>query len=419
MTYFFGGGEEEPEQGERPRARAVAARRADLRPQARDERARGAPTRSSTRGARTSFRFGIINFANADMVGHTGVIPAAVAAIETVDACLGDVVEAVQATRRRAAHHRRPRQRRRDARGRRLARTPRTRSTRCPSSSPSRASTLRDGGVLADVAPTILEMLGIEQPAEMTGRSLLEVVPYELAAAAVAVLAGGVLQSATGFGFSMLTSPLLLALIGPEQAVTASSILGFLLSGVLLAGEGRRPDVATRDAVGPRRRAASPAWSLGAIAVSTFSVQALSLVMAVGVAAGLVVRVRARRSPQREVGRWSAPLAGLASGALSTSTGISGPPLIFHLLARGLPPARMRDTLAAIFLSLGAIGLIPLAITGSLDVPDGMPLLLACALVGQVAGRRLFARMSSGVYEPVVLGVLLVASTVALVSAFV
>ena len=48
-----------------------------------------------------------------------------------------------------------------------------------------------------------------------------------------------------------------------------------------------------------------------------------------------------------------------------------------------------------------------------------MPLLLGCALVGQIAGRGLFARMSSGVYEPVVLGVLLVASTVALVSAFV
>jgi len=55
------------------------------------------------------------------------------------------------------------------------------------------------------------------------------------------VLAGGVLQSATGFGFSMLTSPLLLALLGPQQAVTVSSLLGFLLSAVLLAGEGRRP----------------------------------------------------------------------------------------------------------------------------------------------------------------------------------
>ena len=47
------------------------------------------------------FRFGIINFANADMVGHTGVIPAAVEAIETVDRCLGEVVGAVT---RPAAH---------------------------------------------------------------------------------------------------------------------------------------------------------------------------------------------------------------------------------------------------------------------------------------------------------------------------
>ena len=121
MTYFFGGGEEEPERGRAARARALAARRADLRPQAGDERARGRRRRSCSAWRRSDFRFGIINFANADMVGHTGVIPAAVKAVETVDACLGEVVEAVQALGRRAAHHRRPRQRRRDARGRRLA----------------------------------------------------------------------------------------------------------------------------------------------------------------------------------------------------------------------------------------------------------------------------------------------------------
>ena len=56
-------------------------------------------------------RFAIINFANADMVGHTGVIPAAVAAVETVDECLGAVVDAVHAERRRLHRHRRPRQR--------------------------------------------------------------------------------------------------------------------------------------------------------------------------------------------------------------------------------------------------------------------------------------------------------------------
>jgi uncharacterized membrane protein YfcA len=131
------------------------------------------------------------------------------------------------------------------------------------------------------------------------------------------------------------------------------------------------------------------------------------------------VRLRARRARIGPVPTWSAPLAGLASGTLSTSTGVSGPPLIFHLLARGLPPARMRDTLAAIFASLGAIGLVPLALTGSLDVPSGMLVLLAAALVGQVLGRRVFRWMAPSAYEPVVLAVLAAAAAIALVSAFV
>jgi uncharacterized membrane protein YfcA len=233
------------------------------------------------------------------------------------------------------------------------------------------------------------------------------------------VLAGGVLQSSTGFGFSMLTSPLLLALIGPEQAVTASSILGFLLSGVLLVGEGRRPDIAGRD-VALLVGSSLPGLALGALVLTVFSVQALAVMVAVGVLGGLFVRLRARRMEGgRPVPRWSAPVAGVLSGTLSTSTGVSGPPLIFYLLARGLQPARMRDTLAAIFCSLGAIGLAALAIAGSMDVPAGMPLLVVAAIIGQVAGRRVFARMGPASYEPVVLGVLMVAAAIALVSAFV
>ena len=86
VTYFFNGGEEEPYDGRGARAGRLAARRADLRREARDERARPRPTRSSRAGASDEPGFGIINFANPDMVGHTGVIPAAVKAIETVDA---------------------------------------------------------------------------------------------------------------------------------------------------------------------------------------------------------------------------------------------------------------------------------------------------------------------------------------------
>jgi uncharacterized membrane protein YfcA len=131
------------------------------------------------------------------------------------------------------------------------------------------------------------------------------------------------------------------------------------------------------------------------------------------------VRLRARGAGPRAAPAWSAPAAGLTSGLAGTATGISGPPLIFHLLARGLEPSHMRDTLAAIFTSLGALGLVALAVAGSLDVPGGMPLLVVAALIGQVAGRGVFARMSRDAYEPVVLAVLVVAAAIALVSAFV
>ena len=97
--------------------RALAARRPELRPEAGDVGARGGrPLRG---GGRRRLRFAIVNFANPDMVGHTGVIPAAVTAVETVDECLGRVVAATERGRRRLPRHGRPRQRGAAARGRR------------------------------------------------------------------------------------------------------------------------------------------------------------------------------------------------------------------------------------------------------------------------------------------------------------
>ena len=171
VTYFFGGGEEAPEAGERrelvPSPRDVATY--DLRPQMSARDAADAFVRAWREDAP---RFGIINFANPDMVGHTGVIPAAVTAIETADACLGDVVAAVResggvllitADHGNADHML-------NADG-----SPNTAHSLnpvpCIVTDEERA--LRDGGILADVAPTILELLGIEQPAAMTGVSLL------------------------------------------------------------------------------------------------------------------------------------------------------------------------------------------------------------------------------------------------------
>jgi 2,3-bisphosphoglycerate-independent phosphoglycerate mutase len=171
VTYFFGGGEEDPEEGERrelvPSPRDVATY--DEKPQMSAREAADAFVRA---WGEDEPRFGIINFANPDMVGHTGVIEAAVKAIETVDGCLGDVVRAVQAT------------------GGALVITAdhgNADNMLEPDGSPNTAHSLnpvplivtvegvglRDEGVLADVAPTVLELLGVEQPEQMTGRSLL------------------------------------------------------------------------------------------------------------------------------------------------------------------------------------------------------------------------------------------------------
>ncbi|MCW3001279.1 MAG: 2,3-bisphosphoglycerate-independent phosphoglycerate mutase [Conexibacter sp.] len=170
VTYFFGGGEEEPEPGERR----------ELVPSPRDVPTYDKKPQMSAREAADAFiaawredepTFGIINFANADMVGHTGVIGAAVEAVQTVDACLGDVVAAVQATGGAlfiTADHGNADEMLEDDGSPDTAHS----LNPVPVIVTVEDLTLRDGGVLADVAPTILALLGIEQPAAMTGRSL-------------------------------------------------------------------------------------------------------------------------------------------------------------------------------------------------------------------------------------------------------
>ena len=173
VTYFFNGGEEAPEPGERrelvPSPRDVPTY--DHKPQMSAPEAAAAFASAWRADVPT---FGIINFANADMVGHTGVIEAAVEAVETVDGCLAEVVAAVHesggvcvvtADHGNADHMLEP-----DG-------SPNTAHSMnpVPLIVTSRARRVRaEEGILADVAPTVLELIGIPQPPAMTGHSLLE-----------------------------------------------------------------------------------------------------------------------------------------------------------------------------------------------------------------------------------------------------
>jgi 2,3-bisphosphoglycerate-independent phosphoglycerate mutase len=187
VTYFFNGGVETaqareqrelapsprdvPTYDHKPEMSAAAATDAFVRGWRGQETGGGASASAGGGG----FEFGIINFANADMVGHTGVIPAAVRAVETVDTCLGRVVSVV-----------------RESGGVCVITADHGNSDNMlePDGSPNTAHSLnpvplivvgaedvvslREGGILADVAPTVLGLLGIAQPEAMTGRSLIE-----------------------------------------------------------------------------------------------------------------------------------------------------------------------------------------------------------------------------------------------------
>jgi 2,3-bisphosphoglycerate-independent phosphoglycerate mutase len=118
----------------------------------------------------------ILNYANGDMVGHTGKLDAAIKAVEVVDECVGRVIDAVLAKGGAAivtADHGNCEQMIDPATG-----GPHTSHTTYDVDlivvdDRYKGAKLREGGRLADIAPTLLELGGIEQPAEMTGESLL------------------------------------------------------------------------------------------------------------------------------------------------------------------------------------------------------------------------------------------------------
>jgi 2,3-bisphosphoglycerate-independent phosphoglycerate mutase len=171
VTYFFNGGLEDPYPGEeRILVPSPKVATYDLQP---EMSAPEVTDRLVEAIASRRFDAIVCNYANGDMVGHTGVFEAAVRAVETLDTCIGRAVAAMLATGGEVLitadhgncetmldreHHQ-----------------PHTAHTTnvVPLVYVGRPATLADGGALRDVAPTLLAMMGLPQPTEMTGRSLI------------------------------------------------------------------------------------------------------------------------------------------------------------------------------------------------------------------------------------------------------
>ena len=173
VTFFFNGGIEDPNEGEdRILVKSPKVATYDLKPEMSAYEVCDKLVEAIKSG---KYDVIIINFANPDMVGHTGVQDAAVKAVEVVDECIGKTVDAIKEVNGQmfiCADHGNAEQ---------LLDYETGESFTAHTTNPvpfllvnyDENYTLREGGCLADIAPTLIEMMGMEQPEEMTGKSLL------------------------------------------------------------------------------------------------------------------------------------------------------------------------------------------------------------------------------------------------------
>jgi 2,3-bisphosphoglycerate-independent phosphoglycerate mutase len=170
VTYFFNGGVEKPWPGEErilvPSPRDVPSY--DYKPAMSAEELADRFCEEVGNG----YGFALVNFANPDMVGHTGVIPAVVEAVETTDRCVGRVVEKVTSLGGVClitADHGNAEQLLEDDGSPHTAHT----TNRVPLIATTEGE-LRDGGELSDLAPTVLHLLGLQESTAMSGKDLLK-----------------------------------------------------------------------------------------------------------------------------------------------------------------------------------------------------------------------------------------------------
>ncbi|MGH8573625.1 MAG: TSUP family transporter, partial [Gammaproteobacteria bacterium] len=227
---------------------------------------------------------------------------------------------------------------------------------------------------------------------------------------------GASVASATGFGFALILSPAMFAVLEPNEAVTTLLVLGLMLNLLMLFGSGGQPGAIRWRAVSPILAAALPGLGAGVVLLASMSKPVLQIAVGVAVIGAAVAQVRSAIGTghqKREPALASACAVGLASGALTTSTTVSGPPIVLWLQALRISPEEFRASLAACFLGLTVAGGAVLAAGGmlSLDAAVVLPL-LGLTVLGQLVGERVFRGLDADQLRFAVL-VLVIAAGVA------
>lgn len=222
-------------------------------------------------------------------------------------------------------------------------------------------------------------------------------------------LAAACVQSTTGLGFALVLSPVVFALLPPAGAVVMVTALGLVLNLLVLVGERRRPRVAWREVL-PILVAVAPGAVAGVILLRGLPKPSLQVGVGI-VLLGAVPLGRVRRGSAGSNSVAARLAVGVTTGVLTTSAGVSGPPIALWLSGTGLAPGEVRDSLSATFLAIGVIACLALApILGRAHLdPALLGATVLCVTAGHAVGRRAFSRVEHGRFDAVLRAVVVCA----------
>lgn len=238
--------------------------------------------------------------------------------------------------------------------------------------------------------------------------------------AALAALAGASIQAATGFGFALVLSPALFAVLDPTEAVATLLALGLVLNVFVLIEDGGHADWRR---IAPMLLAALPGLVAGLLLLQALSKEVLQISVGLAVIGAAALQISARRAANGRAHPSELPgaaglAAGFLSGVLTTSISVSGPPIVLWLEGKGVSPGEFRATLAASFLALNLAGGAIVVIAGGTGAVrlDVVFALLALAVVGHVLGSRAHRRLAGPRFRAVALGLVACTGVASLVA---
>jgi uncharacterized membrane protein YfcA len=238
---------------------------------------------------------------------------------------------------------------------------------------------------------------------------------WVLLVALFSALLAGTVTGMTGFGLALISTPLLLFVYEPRTVIVLTAIFSIFISGAVVLDSWR--DAHERLAL------ALLLPALAGIFVGTEILRAVNpdyirLAIGVIVVFSALLLLRDVRLPGAG-SRWGPLVAGSTSGALSTSTGLAGPPIVLLLAARDLPKHAFRGTSALYFLAMSLVGIVVLSLRGLVEGGDLQlaAVLIPAAIVGKAIGTAALKKVSEAAFRTISLGIVIFMGTLGVATA--